>query len=524
MTVKLIFLLIVLLSIESFAIDFTTIGQKEIVEYIKNRADVLYGAKLSERNLQDLLSSAVFTGLEEEALTFAYGKSVGSEVIPDVEVNPKDLLTGLTALVSESTTESVPLKIFLTSDSQGTTDIQMGTLTTTKSSSSKQSVGDFVVTSVQSQNNDKTNLDGSITINLGGSTDSHNLTLFKTVYISAEIKITSLGSEWDENLLKNDGKLISLLPSTTGSLYTVEYQSLIRESIPSNDGALFAGTKTSGTVLVHKNPNGVLSLSGRIISGKIEPTSEDQAEELVDSFLTLNGAKSRQFFIKDDEMVSKKSNSIVEPNIKKSDIKSKSNLISGGSALFDYLGYLYRGHKSHHKENSRSQSNHGYRRNHDSRRWHENQREDPYSWQSDAWSNQPGWRYDYHYNYDYRYEWHWRNFDEPSKQPVRSTTQAPSPSTQKPKPEPVVVSTTSKPSTSPSTPTPLVITTRQPEKVTTQTPEPEKLTIAPTTETPVEQEQVTTTSKPIFSELTEPELPPLPKGTTVSVWSTKIIQ
>uniref|UniRef100_T1KNJ3 Uncharacterized protein n=1 Tax=Tetranychus urticae TaxID=32264 RepID=T1KNJ3_TETUR len=225
-TVKL-FLLIVLLSVESFAIDFTTIRQNEIVDYIKNRADILYGAKLSERNLQDLLSSAVFTGLEEEATTFAYGKSVYSDPKQSVEVNSEKTLNSLNSLVSDSTTESVPLKIFLTSDSQGTRDIQMGTLTTTKSSSSKQSVGDFVVTSVQSQNNDITNLDGSITINLGGSTDSHNLTLFKTVYISAEIKITSLGSEWDENLLKNDGKLISLLPSTTGSLYTVEYQSLI---------------------------------------------------------------------------------------------------------------------------------------------------------------------------------------------------------------------------------------------------------------------------------------------------------
>lgn len=318
--------------------------------------------------------------------------------------------------------------------------------------------------------------------------------------------------------MKNDGKLVSLLPSTTGSLYTVEYQSLIRESIPSNDGALFAGTKTSGTVLVHKNPNGVLSLSGRIISGKIEPTSEDQAEELIDKFLTLNGAKSRQFFIKDDGMVFKKSNLVSDPNIKKSDIKSKSNLVSGGSALLDYLGYLYRGHKSHHKENSRSQSNHGYRWNHDSRRWHEKQREDPYSWHSDVWSNPPGWRYNYHYNYDYRYEWNWRNFDDPSKQEVKPTTQTPSQTTQKPKPEPAVV-TTVQPSSSPS-----LITTRQPAKVTTQTVEPEKLTIIPTTATPFEQEEVTTTAKPAFFELTEPELPPLPKGTTVSVWSTKIIQ
>uniref|UniRef100_T1KNI9 Uncharacterized protein n=1 Tax=Tetranychus urticae TaxID=32264 RepID=T1KNI9_TETUR len=455
MTVKLIFLLIVLLSIESFAIDFTTIGQKEIVEYIKNRADINYGAKLSERNLQDLMSSAVFIGLEEEASTFAYGKSVDSEQMHDVKVNPKDLLN---RLVSDSTTESVPLKIFLTSDSQGTTDIQMGTLTTTKSSSSKQSVGDFVVTSVQSKNNDVTNLDGSITINLGGSTDSHNLTLFKTVYISAEIKITSLGSEWDENLLKNDGKLVSLLPSTTGSLYTVDYQSLIRESISSNDGNLFSGTKTSGTVLVDKNPNGVLSLAGRIISGKIEPTLEDQAEELVDSFLTLNGDKSRQFFLKDDEIFSKKSNSISDNNIKKSDIKSKSMRYSSS--------YSYRGSKPDYDENSRSQSDYGS-------------------------SRRQGGRYGIHYDYDYENQKTQENLNKPSEQPVKSTTQATSPSTQKPKPESVVVSTTSKPSTAP-----LVITTSQPE----------------------------TTSKPSFSELTEPELPPLPKGTTVSVWSTKIIQ
>ncbi|XP_015789044.1 uncharacterized protein LOC107365977 [Tetranychus urticae] len=403
-------LLIVLLAVKTFAIDFTTIGQKEIVDYIKNRADVLYGAKLSERNLQDLLSSAVFTGLEEEASTFIYGESVSSGQEQSMEFNPENILTSLTALVSNSTTESVPLKIFLTSDSQGTTEIKKGFLNIAKSSSSKQSVGDFVVTSVQSENNDITNLDGSITINLGGSTDSHNLTLFKTVYISAEIKITSLGSEWDENLLKNDSKLISLLPSTTGSLYTVDYQSLIRESIPSNDGALFAGTKTSGTVLVHKNANGVLSLAGRIISGKIEPTSEDRSEELVDKFLTLNGAKSRQFFIKDDGMVYKKSNLISDPNMKKSTLsKSNFNCFGGLSRFFDRLFGSRHGHR------------HGHRH---------------------------GWK--------------------------PTTTQAPTTSTSttpEPKPEPVV-----------------------------------------------------TTPKPAFPELSSPKLPPLPKGTTVSVWSTEIIQ
>ena len=214
--------------------------------------------------------------------------------------------------------------------------------------------------------------------------------------------------------MKNDGKLVSLLPSTTGSLYTVEYQSLIRESIPSNDGALFAGTKTSGTVLVHKNPNGVLSLSGRIISGKIEPTSEDQAEELIDKFLTMNGAKSRQFFIKDDGMVFKKSNLVSDPNIKKSDIKSKSNFICFGG-LSRFLNRLFGFPSSHHRHR------HGHS--------HE-----------------------------------WRPF----------TTQAPTTSTSttpEPKPEPIV-----------------------------------------------------TTPKPIISELSAPKLPPLPKGTTVSVWSTEIIQ
>ncbi|XP_053212725.1 uncharacterized protein LOC128396202 [Panonychus citri] len=530
-----LFLLIVCLLINGLtAIDFTTIGQKEIVDYIKNRADLLYGTKLSERNLQDLLSNAVFTGLEEEALIFAHGSSVNSDLDLD------QLPGGLSALVaSVDRSGSVPLKIFLTSDTLGTTNIALDQSTTTKSSSSKSSVGDFVVNCLKQDSFDSTSLDGSITISLGGATDSHNLTLNKTIYLAAEVNVTSLGSNWEptSSLLTDEGKLLSLLDSREGSMYVITYESLIRETIQADEGDLFGGLKSSGKVLAVVNSNGLVSLSGRTISGKIEATWENEAEELVDNFLSLNGSKSRKSMIS-DMTKAKSSKSLINSPSVSNEIESIENWVNAKigkkSTNIHFGNYGHGSSRDANRWGSGHEHRHGgYRgdnnRDHHRRDNYRNQRADwkPSSTDGSTW---PSWRSFWEFGYGYRYGWNaWDqlkrvvedfesaldfDFDKDWQQ---NRNEHKSPSTT---PKPVM--TSKKPKVT-STTTPKPISTFEPVTTVKVEPEIEVTTVKSSTQSEYKESTQSTIEPEEKPDLSEPNFNNLPKGTTISLWSSRIV-